>query len=120
MKLFQLHEQDVSRNPFGEWLDPKVNRRINRGDSRLKQVLTGSEFTLEHVRFAIQNGECLRNPKPGESALGPTYLEQTVSNILRDLARDKEIPLDKLNDARVYYGLERLSAKKLNLNRKRL
>lgn len=113
MKLFQLHEQDLSHNTFGEWLKSKVLRRINKGDSRLKHVLTGSNFNLEHVKFAIQNGECMRNPKPGEPALGPTYLEQTVSNVLRDLARANEIPIGKLNDARAYFGLDRLIAKKL-------
>lgn len=114
MKLFQIHEEELSHNPFGEWLKVKVRRRIKKGESRIKQVLTGSGFTLEHVRFAIKNGECLRNPKPGEPSLGPTYLEQTISNVLRDLARSKEIPLGKLNDARAYFGLERLVGKRLN------
>jgi len=113
MKLHQLHEQELGSNPFGDWLLSKVNRRVMQGDSRLKHLLSGSGFTLEHVRFAIQNGECLRNPAPGEPSLGPTYLEQTIANALRDLARSKQIPLGQLNDSRAYFGLERLTANNL-------
>ncbi|MHA2264030.1 MAG: hypothetical protein ACXAEN_16675 [Candidatus Thorarchaeota archaeon] len=113
MKLFDLHEAPLEYHAFGEWIKGKAQRRIMKGDSKLKALLTGSGFTLDHVRFAIKNGECLRNPDPGSKALGPTYLEQTISNVLRDLAQAKQIPLGKFNDARVYFGLERLSVKKL-------
>jgi hypothetical protein len=113
MKLYDLHEQELDYNPFGEWLKSKIQRRIDKGDSRLKKLLRGSQYNLEHVRAAIKNGDCLRDPKPGSKALGPTYLEQTISNILRDLATNKEIPIGQLNDARQYFGLERLSQKKL-------
>ena len=113
MKLFHLHEAELQYNPFGEWIKGKVQRRVMRGDSKLKALLTGAGFTLDHVRYAIQNGECLRNPDPNAKALGPTYLEQTISNVLRDLAKDTQIPLGKFNDARTYFGLERLGVKKL-------
>lgn len=113
MKLFDLHEQESEYDPFGEWVKSKVKRRIEKGDSRLKQLLRGSHFNLDHVRFAIKNGECMSNSKPGEKALGPTYLEQTISNTLRDLVTDKELPLDQLNDARGYFGLSRLGRKRL-------
>lgn len=113
MKLFTLHEEELAYNAFGEWVKGMARRRIMKGDSRLKKLLIGSEFTLDHVRFAIKNGECLRNPDPDTKALGPTYLEQTISNILRDLAQDKQIPLGKFNDARNYFGLSRLSMRRL-------
>lgn len=113
MKLYHLHEAELQYNPFGEWIKGKVQRRVMKGDSKLKSLLTGAGFTLDHVRYAIQNGECLRNPDPNAKALGPTYLEQTISNVLRDLAQDKQIPLGKFNDARTYFGLERLGVKKL-------
>ena len=113
MKLFNLHEEALNFNAFGEWIKGKVQRRVMKGDSKLKQLLTGSEFNMDHVRFAIKNGECLRHPDPNAKALGPTYLEQTVSNVLRDLAQDKQIPLGKFNDARNYFGLDRLSMRKL-------
>jgi hypothetical protein len=113
MKLFNIHEQELAFDPFGEWVKSKVKRRIEKGDSRLKTLIRGTGFTMEHVKFAIKNGECLRNPKPGEKALGPTYLEQTISNILRDLATDAEIPVGKLNDARAYFGLDKLGHKDL-------
>jgi hypothetical protein len=114
MKLYHLHEEEaLEQSPFGEWLKTQVKRKIMKGESRLKSVLSGSSFTLEHVRFAIKNGECLRNPREGEPSLGPTYLEQTISNVLRDLSQAKLIPLGKLNDARAFFGLERLSMRKL-------
>jgi hypothetical protein len=113
MKLFSLHEEQLEYHAFGEWIKGKAQRKIMKGDSKLKSLLTGTSFTLDHVRFAIKNGECLRNPNPGSKALGPTYLEQTISNVLRDLAQAKQIPLGKFNDARVYFGLSRLSVKKL-------
>ena len=113
MKLYDLHEEELTYNAFGEWIKGKVQRRVLSGDSKLKHLLVGSEFTLDHVRYAIKNGECLRNPDPDAKALGPTYLEQTVSNVLRDLAQDKQIPLGKFNDARNYFGLDRLSMRKL-------
>ena len=113
MKLFHLHEAKLDYNPFGELIKGKVQRRIMKGDSRLKGLLTGAGFTMDHVRFAIKNGECLRQPDPNAKSLGPTYLEQTISNVLRDLAKDKQMPLGKFNDARVYFGLERLGVKKL-------
>jgi len=113
MKLFDLHEQELAYDPFGEWVKSKVKRRIEKGDSRLKKLLRGSHFTLDHVRFAIKKGECMSNPRPGEKALGPTYLEQTVSNILRDMITNKEFPLEQLNDARSYFGLDRLGPKRL-------
>lgn len=114
MKLYHLHESEpLQQSPFGEWLKSKVKAKVMKGESRLKSVLANSNFTLDHVRFAIVNGECLRNPKEGEASLGPTYLEQTISNVLRDLSQDKIIPLGKLNDARVYFGLERLGMRKL-------
>jgi hypothetical protein len=119
MKLYHLHEEQIDYNPFGEWIKGKVQRRIMKGDSKLKTLLTGSGFTLDHVRYAIKNGECLRNPDPKAKALGPTYLEQTISNILRDLAQDKQIPLGKFNDARVYFGLERLKVRKLKTGQER-
>ena len=113
MKLYDLHEEAIEYNAFGEWIKGKAQRRIMKGDSKLKKLLTGAGFTLDHVRYAIKNGECLRNPDPTSKALGPTYLEQTISNVLRDLAQAKQIPLGKFNDARVYFGLARLSVKKL-------
>ena len=113
MKLYDLHEQQLAYNPFGEWVKSKVKRRIERGDSRLKALMRGTQFTLDHVRIAIKNGDCLRNPKLGEKALGPTYMEQTLSNVLRDLAKDNEIPLARLNDARMYFGLDKMSSKEL-------
>lgn len=113
MKLYDLHEAKLEYHAFGEWIKGKAQRRIMKGDSKLKSLLTGSAFTLDHVRYAIKNGECLRNPDPAAKALGPTYLEQTISNVLRDLAQAKQIPLGKFNDARAYFGLERLSVKRL-------
>ena len=113
MKLHSLHEEKLEFNAFGEWLKGRVRRKIMSGDSKLKKLLMGSTFTLDHVRYAIKNGECLRNPDPDAKALGPTYLEQTISNVLRDLAKDRQIPLGKFNDARIYFGLERLTMRKL-------
>ena len=113
MKLYHLHEAELEFHAFGEWIKGRVQRRLMKGDSKLKLLLTGSGFTLDHVRYAIKNGECLRNPDPASKALGPTYLEQTISNVLRDLAQAKQIPLGKLNDARAYFGLDRLSVKRL-------
>lgn len=114
MKLYHLHETEaLEQSPFGEWLKYRVKKKLMKGDSRLKSLLTASNFTLDHVRFAIKHGECLRNPKEGEPSLGPTYLEQTISNVLRDLSQSKLIPLGKLNDARIYFGLERLSVRNL-------
>lgn len=114
MKLYHLHKQEaLEQSPFGEWLKSKVKQKILKGESRLKNVLSGTNFDLDHVRFAIKNGECIRNPEHGEPALGPTYLEQTISNVLRDLSQAKIIPLGKLNDARVFFGLEHLSMHKL-------
>ena len=114
MKLHALHEQELHYDAFGEWVKSKVKRRIDNGDSRLKHLMRGTEFTLDHVRYAIKRGECLSNPKHGEKALGPTYLEQTIANVLRDLIAAKQIPLGRLNDARVYFGLDRMSMKTLN------
>ena len=113
MKLYSLHEAEIEYNDFGRFIQGKAQRRIMKGDSKLKALLTGAGFTLDHVRYAIKNGECLKNPMPGSKSLGPTYLEQTISNVLRDLAQAKQIPLGKFNDARAYFGLDRLSVKKL-------
>ena len=113
MRLNNIHEEQIQYTAFGEWIKGKVQRRIMRGDSKLKKFLTGSGFTLDHVRYAIKNGECLRNPDPASKALGPTYLEQTISNVLRDLSQDKQIPTGKFNDARLYFGLDRLGVKHL-------
>ena len=114
MKLFDLHEQQLNYDAFGEWVKSRVKRRIDSGDSRLKHLMRGTEFTLDHVRHAIKRGECLSNPKPGEKALGPTYLEQTIANVLRDLAAAKQLPIGRLNDARAYFGLDRLTMKALS------
>lgn len=123
MKLVYLHEtklreEDPDPNPFGEWLKQMVRRKVLSGGSKLKSLLAGSGFTLEHVRYAIIHGECLRNPDPSAKALGPTYLEQTISNVLRDLAQARQIPIGKFNDARMYFGLERLDMKQLKHARK--
>ncbi len=118
MKLFLLHEAETA-DPFGEWIKSKVMRRIMKGDSKLKEVLRGSEFTLDHVIYAIKQGECLSNPIPGAKSLGPTYLEQTIANIIRDMVTGKEFPINQLNDARRYFGLERLGPKALKKEKKR-
>lgn len=89
------------------------------GDSRLKELLRGSVITLQHVQYAIKQGECLSANKPGMKALGPTYLEQTVSNILRDLVTANDLPISQLNDARGIFGLEVLSQKLLRQEKKR-
>lgn len=89
------------------------------GDSRLKELLRGADFTLQHVQLAIKNGECLSSHKPGAKALGPTYLEQTVANILRDLVTANDLPISQLNDARRLFGLEVLSQKLLKREKKR-
>lgn len=113
MKLFQLHEQrSMEQTPFGEWLKDQVEYRVMKGESRLKKLLEKTNFTMDHVRYAMINGECLRDPEPGEPSLGPTYFEQTLSNVLRDLINKRILPPDKLNDARAYFGLERLGLKK--------
>tara|TARA_R100001244_G_scaffold25113_4_gene25631 strand:+ start:85623 stop:86030 length:408 start_codon:yes stop_codon:yes gene_type:complete len=117
MKLYTLHEQ--SGEPFPQYVFRKVSRRLNKGDSRLKKLLNGAGYTLHHVQAAIKNGECLAHPSPEQKSLGPTYLEQTVSNILRDLVTDNELPVIQLNDARRLFGLESYSPKKLNKEKKR-
>lgn len=116
MKLFRLHEEQA---PFEELVLRKVQRKIMDGESRLRELIRGSSFTLQHVQYAIQNGECLSSRKPGAKALGPTYLEQTVSNILRDLVTDNEIPIMQLNDARKVFGLDVLSPKLLKREKRR-
>lgn len=118
MKLFDLHEQNLGYNAFGEWIKSKVEKRLDKGDSRLKDLLDSTTFTMDHVRLAIINGDCLRNPKAGSKSLGPTYLEQIVSSVLSDLVKDREMPLGKLNDARAYFGLERLRVKKARRRKK--
>ena len=116
MKLFRLHEEEA---PFEELVVSKVHRKIMDGDSRLRELLRGSGFTLQHVQYAIENGECLSSNKPGSKALGPTYLEQTVSNILRDLVTGNELPIAQLNDARKVFGLDVLSPRLLKREKKR-
>ena len=117
MKLYTLHEQ--SNEPFPQYVFRKVSRKLHKGDSRLKKLLQGAGYTLHHVQAAIKNGSCLANPKPGEKALGPTYLEQTISNLLRDLVTQNDLPITQLNDARKVFGLDVLSPKKLNKEKKR-
>ena len=117
MKLFELHEQ--TGELFPQRLFRMVSRRLNKGDSRLKNLLRGAGYTLHHVQAAIKNGSCLSNPKPGEKALGPTYLEQTISNMLRDLVTDSELAITQLNDARKIFGLDVMSPKKLKKEKKR-
>jgi hypothetical protein len=105
MRLNVLHES------FAERLKEKVARKIEKGGSRLKKLLRATDYTLDSVRRAIKQGECMSDPASDAKALGPTYLEQTISGILRDLVQDKKLPLAKLNDAREYFGLVRLGRK---------
>ncbi len=115
MKLYNLYESD---DPFGDWIKSRVSKRIMRGESKLRNLLVNTEFNIDHIHHAILHGECLRNPEPGSKSLGPTYLEQTVSNVLRDLMQEKQIPVGRFNDARAYFGLERLTQKKLRMTKK--
>jgi hypothetical protein len=103
MKLAVLHEQG---DPFGNWLKEKLQRRISKGSSRLKEVLHGDQYSLDHVRLAIDKSVCLKN-------LGPTYLEQTISNLLRDLVQSNELPMAQLNDARAYFHLNKMTPAEL-------
>lgn len=116
MKLLVLHEEDGPTDPFGEFLKSKIMRRVLKGDSLLKKLVRGTGVTLDHVRLAIKSGDCLR--PPGEKALGPTYLEQAIANILRDMVTDNELPLAQLNDARRYFGLTVLTMKALRKEKK--
>lgn len=116
MKLYELHEQAEN---FPQYMFRKVSRRLNKGDSRLKKLLGGVGYTLHHVQAAIKNGSCLSNPDPSQKSLGPTYLEQTISNILRDLVTGNELPITQLNDARRLFGLEVYSPSKLKKTGKR-
>jgi len=109
MKLKVLHEQE---DAFGQWLKEKMKRRIEKGDSRLKGVLHGEQYTLTHVQTAIKQSVCLRN-------LGPTYLEQTISNILRDMVQNNELPVTQLNDARIYFGLSKMTPGELRQEKAR-
>lgn len=109
MKLTNLYEQE---DAFGNWLKEKMMRRITKGGSRLKEALTGEGYTLDHVRYAIDKSICFKN-------LGPTYLEQTISNILRDMVQDNEIKMTQMNDARAYFHLERMTPKELSQEKNR-
>ena len=115
MKLYNLYESD---DPFGDWVKSRVSKRIMRGESKLRNLLVNTEFNIDHIHHAILHGECLRNPEPGSKSLGPTYLEQTVSNVLRDLMKERQIPFGKFNDARSYFGLERLTPQKLKMTKR--
>lgn len=83
-----------------------------KGDSRLKETLTGGDYTLDHVRLAIEKSVCLKN-------LGPTYLEQTISNILRDMVQDNELPMNQLNDARNFFHLDKMTPSELRQEKAR-
>lgn len=109
MKLTNLYEQE---DPFGNWLKEKMMRRITKGGSRLKEALTGEGYNLDHVRLAIEKSICFKN-------LGPTYLEQTVSNLLRDMVQNGELKLAQMNDARNYFHLDRMTPKQLSQEKSR-
>lgn len=109
MKLQILHEENGDE--FGIWLKKRLKKRLMSGDSKLKGVLESHDLTLDHVRIAIEKDICLKN-------LGATYLEQTISNTLRDMVKDGEIPLGKLNDARNYFHLDKMSKSELMQERK--
>ncbi len=111
MKLYALYEA-VDKMAF---VKRKVLKRIKKGDSRLKKLLKSTDLTLDNVIYAIKKGECISNPASDAKALGPTYLEQTVSHVLRDLVKNRELPVRKLNDVRKYFGLVKLNPKELHL-----
>lgn len=103
MKLSYLFEQD---DQFGLILKQKMKNRIKKGSSKLKEVLNSDQYNLDHVRLAIQKSVCLKN-------LGPTYLEQTISNILRDMVHENELPVTQLNNARNYFHLDKMTQAEL-------
>lgn len=74
------------------------------GDSKIKKIL--GKYSMDHIRYAIDKEICLAN-------LGSTYLEQTVSNVLRDMVQANIIPLSKLNDARNYFYLDEMTPEQL-------
>jgi len=109
MKLRDLYESP--EDPFGEWLKNKLKKKISDGGSRLKDVI-GDKYNLDHVKYAIEKRVCLSN-------LGPTYLEQTISNLLRDMVTSNELPLGQLNDARAFFHLEQMNPARLKQEKKR-
>jgi len=111
MRLCDLHEAADKMAAIKR----KVRKRIMKGDSRLKKLLKSTNYSIDNVIYAIKKGECMSNPASDAKALGPTYLEQTISNILRDMLQDREFPIMKLNSIRKYFGLVRLNHKELRL-----
>lgn len=107
MKLDVLHESFIGS------LKERVALKIEKGGSRLKKLMRATGYTLDTVRRAIKQGECLSDPRSDAKALGPTYLEQTISGILHDMVKDKKLPMSRLNDARLYFGLARLGRKEM-------
>ena len=79
----------------------KVLDRIYRGDSQLKSILKEG-YTIEQVIAAIKTNKCISN-------LGTTYLEQTISGIIRDLIKDNELQPAQMNLYREIFGLRSLS-----------
>lgn len=98
MKLSLLNEQEDVALALKE----RVMRAIFQGESQLKRVMVQQHLSMDHVITAVLNNKCLFN-------LGPTYLEQTLSGVLRDV-----VPVKSLNDARKVFGLEPLSTKELH------
>jgi hypothetical protein len=99
MKLDLLNEGDAD---VGAALKERAVRAIFQGESQLKRVMVQQQLSMDHVITAIVNNKCLFN-------LGPTYLEQTLSGVLRDI-----VPVKSLNQARKIFGLEPLSSKELH------
>lgn len=79
----------------------KVVDRIYRGDSQLKSILKEG-YTIEQVISAIKTNKCISN-------LGTTYLEQTISGLIRDLIKDGELQPAHMNLYREIFGLRSLS-----------
>lgn len=99
MKLFKLHE-DSAYDSFREKMIYKIQHKIYNGDSKLKILLSNTDYNISHVVKAIINGNCMNNPIPGEKALGPSYLEQIISTTLRELFFDDQISLGDISRAR--------------------
>lgn len=82
-----------------------IKQQLQKEGGHLKSLLGSGELTLDEIINAIKNERCIRSI---DRDLGSTYLSQMVGTAIR-----KIVPTDYINQARLLFGLPKLSKKEI-------
>lgn len=91
-------EEFASLSPQERKIVDRVNSRLLRGGSGLRDALATDQTDLGQVIYAIKHNRCISTT---EGDLGSTYLTNVVGNAIRDIFQGHDI-----NIVRKIFGME--------------